>query len=162
MRTYCSRLSELARTLASLQGSAERSLFLRVFLLAPWVSVLMRLPLLWLSQIAVRPVRRSEAPPPIPPERIAQIVGLAQACGDPLVRRGCLTRGVSLLWIFRRCGIEVELAFGIGGPGDHNQGHCWLLRDGKPYLEPEASGDRFVELFRLPPGLADDRRVSVT
>jgi hypothetical protein len=59
---------------------------------------------------------------------------------------------VSLLWILRGRGVDVELAFGIGGPNDEHQGHCWLVRDGEPYLEAEQFGGRFVELYRIPSG----------
>jgi hypothetical protein len=40
--------------------------------------------------------------------------------------------------------------FGIGGPEDEFQGHCWLVREGKPYLERRPFGDRFIEQFRIP------------
>lgn len=150
MRTCWRRLREGARLAASLEGHAERLLFVRVCLFAPWVRVLMRLRLPWLDPIVTWLARPAPDRATIAPERVAHIVGLAQQWGHPFVARGCVTRGVSLLWILRRRGLDVQLAFGIGGPADEHQGHCWLIRDDQPYLEKEAFGDRFVEVFRVP------------
>jgi hypothetical protein len=136
--------------LGGLNSGAERRLFVSLCLLAPWVRLLVRLPPVWLSRVLMglaRPVTPRSA---IAPERVAHIVGLAQSLGHPLVRPGCLTRGVALFWILRRRGVDVDLVFGIGGPEDEYQGHCWLTRNGELYLEKQAFGDRFVELFRIP------------
>ena len=149
-RTFSRRLREPAAALASLEGSAERRLFLGMYLLAPLAFLLMQLPLMWLNRIVVRLARPSGTPLRMSPDRAAHVVALAQDSGHPLVRRGCLTRGLSLLWVLRRHGIDVQLAFGIGGAPDEYQGHCWLIRDGEPFLEKEAFGERFVEVFRIP------------
>jgi hypothetical protein len=56
----------------------------------------------------------------------------------PLVRRGCLTRGLTLYASLRRAGVDVQLTFGMGPTGaavDGYDGHCWLVLDGEPYLE---------------------------
>jgi hypothetical protein len=78
-------------------------------------------------------------------------VQLAPRVGSPLVRTGCLTRGVTLFWFLRRAGLNVELRFGLniadlGEPG----GHCWLALHGEPFLEKVDPRLRFAELYRLP------------
>src|SRR5438552_10831 len=63
----------------------------------------------------------------------------------PLVRPGCLTRGITLYALLRRAGADVALRFGVGRTGgDDGQvaGHCWLVLDDEPFLErrdPRAS-----------------------
>lgn len=114
----------------------------------------MRLPLHRVNRLitATPPARRRR--PVVPPERVAELVEMTQARLHPLVRRGCLTRGLSLLWILRRRGLDVRLAFGIGGAQDGDQGHCWLVLDGTPYLERHPVDGRFVEMYRIPGALA--------
>jgi hypothetical protein len=137
-----------------LDGAGERLLFLRTCVLAPFVPVVMRMPLPWVSRLMTARLRSSRKVESIPPERVAQIVELAQSRAHPFVRAGCLTRGVSLLWLLRRRGVDVELAFGIGAPTDHDHGHCWLVLDGEPYLERREFGDRFIEVWRIPKQVA--------
>ncbi len=70
--------------------------------------------------------------------------------GYPLVRPGCLTRGVTLFWFLRRAGFDVELRFGLDPAlGEVTDAHCWLALDGAPLLE-KVDVARFSELYRLP------------
>ena len=79
------------------------------------------------------------------------IGALAPRVGHPFVRGGCLTRGVTLFWFLRRAGVDVELCFGLDpADGDGTDGHCWLVRDGQPFLERADPRPRFAEIFRLP------------
>lgn len=149
MKSCWSRPREVISALRSLHGFTERRIFLTVVLMAPWLRLVMRLPLSSVSTVMIRPVGGGGSGRTIAPARVAEIVALAQRTGYPIVRRGCLTRGLSLLWLLRRRGIDVTLAFGIGGPKDEDQGHCWLVRDGEPYLEREEPNGRFVEVLRL-------------
>ena len=82
---------------------------------------------------------------------MAACVGAAQRALAPVVRSGCLTRGVTLYWLLRRAGVPVELCFGVGRPGEELAGHCWLTRDGRPYLEPADAPAYFDALYRIPP-----------
>lgn len=79
------------------------------------------------------------------------MITLAPRIARPLVRSGCLTRGITLYWFFRRAGLDVELRFGLDPraiePAD---GHCWLTLDGEPYLEKRDPRLHFTELYRLP------------
>ena len=136
------------RALAQLRGAAEVRVFVAICALAPLAPFVMRAPLPLLGRWLVRPVGRRRAAA-VPPARVAELVALAQMVAHPLVRRGCVTRGVSLLWLLRRQGLPVELAFGLGDPREDPSGHCWLILDDRPFLEPPASAEMFVEIHRL-------------
>ena len=71
------------------------------------------------------------------------------ARGKPIVRPGCLTRGVTLYYALRRQGIDVSLCFGVGPVEGEMAGHCWLLLDGRPILEPGDPLSRFTEVVRV-------------
>jgi hypothetical protein len=72
--------------------------------------------------------------------------------GRPLVRRGCLTRGVTLYYCLRRAGVDVGLTFGMGrvDGGDGFDGHCWLVKGGEPYLEARDPRDHYVPMYSFP------------
>ncbi len=98
-------------------------------------------------------------PPPTPEggqiedigERTAAWVDAIIRRGRPLVRPGCLTRGVTLYYALRRDGIDLALAFGVGTDQGAPAGHCWLDLDGKPFLERVDPLDKFTEVVRLSP-----------
>ena len=69
--------------------------------------------------------------------------------GQPVVRRGCLTRGISLYYGLRRAGVEVSLCFGMGVVGGQMEGHCWVETDGRPLLEPFDPRQAFAEVARI-------------
>lgn len=69
--------------------------------------------------------------------------------GHPVVRPGCLTRGVTLYYALRRCGIVVDLCFGVGPDGGVMAGHCWLDLDGRPVLERVDPRSKFTEIVRV-------------
>jgi len=70
--------------------------------------------------------------------------------GRPLVRPGCLTRGITSYYFLRRKGLNVELCFGLAQQREDGPvGHCWLtLEDGR-HLESEDPARAFVEIARL-------------
>jgi hypothetical protein len=79
------------------------------------------------------------------------LIALAPRIARPLVRSGCLTRGVTLFWFLRRGGLDVELRFGLDPAQDGaTEGHCWLSLDDEPFLEKADPRPRFAELYRLP------------
>ena len=116
------------------------------------VPLLMRLPLprvaALLSRSRRRTTRRASA---AEVERLERLVAISPRVAGPLVRPGCLTRGVTLFWFLRRAGLDVELRFGLD-PRDRqsSDGHCWLALDGEPFLEKRDPRPRFAELYRLP------------
>lgn len=133
-----------ARALRQLRGPRELVLFACVSAFACAVPLLMRLPLPRVRALIARsPGRRAT----VAPERLARLVELAPQVSHPLVRTGCLPRGVTLFWFLRRAGFDVELRFGLDPAGA--DGHCWLALDGEPYLE-RVEVSRFTELYRLP------------
>lgn len=145
-----SKLRDRAVLLRDVRSVKEALVLLQIHAVAMAVPLVMRLSLPRLGRVVVRPARRSRRAPHPDPERLRDLVTLAQRTGAPLVRTGCVTRGVTLLWLLRRRGLDVQLAFGIGGPADDHYGHCWLVRDDRPYLEPNHSDGRFVEQYRIP------------
>lgn len=72
------------------------------------------------------------------------------AAGHPLVRPGCLTRGFTLYFFMRRAGADVRLQFGMGRPAGVMEGHCWLVRDGEPYLEKVDPRAVFAPTYSIP------------
>jgi len=69
--------------------------------------------------------------------------------GRPLVRPGCLTRGLTRYYFFRREGMDVALCFGMGRRDHEFTGHCWLARHGEPFLEVEDPRPIYVETYRI-------------
>jgi hypothetical protein len=145
-----SSLPSRARALAELRNPAELVLLARVGAFAATVPVLMRAPLPRVASLITRPPRR-RSPTPAEIERLDRLVALAPRLAQPLVRSGCLTRGVTLFWFLRRLGLDVELRFGLDPGGDEpTDGHCWLTLDGEPFLEKRDPRPRFSETYRLP------------
>lgn len=143
-------LPSRARALGELRGVRDVLLFACVAAFAAGVPLLMRLPLPRLAALLARPPARRR-PSRAAVARLDALVALAPRVAHPVVRRGCLTRGVTLFWFLRRAGVDVELCFGVDpAPGADADGHCWLVRDGRPFLEHADPRVRFAETFRLP------------
>ena len=120
----------------------------RVVLVAATVPALVRLPLPRLAQI-IEP-REPPSKPPADLRELAEHVDDAIAHAPRLVRRGCLTRGVTLYYFLRRGGADVGLAFGMGKNGESYIGHCWLVDGGEPFLERKDPRELFTEIYRIP------------
>jgi hypothetical protein len=110
-----------------------------------------------LSRMRLDRLRRLLAPRHPPPAasmqralELATLVDRVLQRGRPLVRPGCMVRGLTRYFILRRVGFAVDLCFGIGGRGDAVAGHCWLEADGQPFLEVEDPRLLFVEMYRFP------------
>ena len=147
---FLSTLPSRARALGELHGMREVLLFAYIAAFASSVPLLMRLPLPRLAALLNRPPARRR-PSAAAAQRLEALVALAPRVGHPVVRAGCLTRGVTLFWFLRRAGIDVELCFGLDpADGDAADGHCWLVRDGRPFLERADPRWRFAEIFRMP------------
>jgi hypothetical protein len=121
-------------------------LFLRIALFAAAVPWLVRFP-----------VRRLEAwvdPPFAPPfadtvqtERIIRITQFICRFARPLIDNPCQVRGLTLYYFLRRAGVEVSLVFGIGLVGTASAGHCWLVKDGEPFLETPDPRQYFTAMY---------------
>jgi Transglutaminase-like superfamily len=126
-------------------------LLLQVFLFAAAVPALVRLKLARLQWLLGRvPVGRREDPARV--QAILRCMTIALRRGRPLVRSGCLTRGVTLYYFLRRAGLDVDLCFGAGHLDDEFAAHCWLERDGEPFQETGDPRKIFAEMYRLPGG----------
>ncbi|MDA0163851.1 lasso peptide biosynthesis B2 protein [Solirubrobacter ginsenosidimutans] len=142
-----SRLRDRLGAFAQLQSPREFALFASVTAFASGVPLLLRLPLPRMSRLLTRPPRTPRRP--LSPDRVDRLVALAPRLAHPVVRTGCLTRGLTLYWFLRRQGVAVELRFGLDPTGVAD-GHCWLTLDGEPYLEREDPRPRFAEIYRVP------------
>jgi Transglutaminase-like superfamily len=134
-------------------------LFFAIFLFSAMVPLLMR--------VNIRRVGRwlePRKPGPAPdPERVRQIVAYLDAAiglGQPLIRPGCLTLGIARYFFLRRAGLDVSLLFGTGKPDDAFAAHCWLMRDGRPYLEKTPPEPMFQAIFRFPENIGNQRRAA--
>lgn len=125
-------------------------LFLRVFLFAAAVPCLMRFKLARLAAL----LEPGSEPAPVDPDRVRTIAAFVQAAierGRPVVRPGCLTLGLTRYYFFRRAGLDVSLRFGMGRIGEDKEflGHCWLVRDGVPYLETQDPRPLYIEMYSI-------------
>jgi hypothetical protein len=108
-------------------------LALRATLIAAAVPVLKRLPLHRLARV-LEPrgtVARSEVPAPV----VVHVVDSVIRRGRPLIRGGCMTRGLTSYWLLRRAGLDVALCFGVGKLGGEDAAHCWIEHEGVPLCE---------------------------
>ena len=153
-------LARRLRRLAELDA-ADLGLFVHVVLVGATVPLFLRLPLTRQAALLApgaggnsgwRSSRRIEADRAEDVARLTQCMELAQDVARPLVRAGCLTRGIVLYWFLGRGDGEIELCFGLGRPRDRVEysGHCWLTRRGEPFLEPEDPRTSFSLIYRIP------------
>lgn len=149
MRSWWSPLRRRLAVVHDVHRRGDTVLFMQSFCFALAAPALMHLPLQRLDALleltaSHRPRRASGDP-----DAVAATVLEMLRAGWPLVRRGCLTRGLTLYYALRRAGVEVELEFGMGkvSRGDGFDGHCWLVRDGNPYLEPRDPRSEYVTMY---------------
>jgi len=136
--------------LTLLRGPRDWLELVRVCVFAATMPLALRLPLPRLAALITRPPRAQRVEGS-DIERLERVMTLAPRILRPLVRTGCLTRGLTLYWFLRRAGLEVELRFGLDPVGaDPADGHCWLTLDGEPYLERRDPRPRFSEVWVLP------------
>ena len=67
----------------------------------------------------------------------------------PLVRSGCVTRGVTLYRFLRRAGAHVSLRFGIGLADGAIAAHCWIVYRGEPLAERRDPRVVFTEMWAI-------------
>jgi hypothetical protein len=135
--------------LRQIRGPADLALFLHVLAFAAAVPALMRLKLPRLGPL-LEPRDAPAAPDPDRVQKIVSTVDLVLGAGRPLVRLGCLTRGVTLYYFLRRAGLDVSLCFGMGEMGGDFAGHCWLVKEGEPYLERTDPRPDFAPVYSIP------------
>jgi hypothetical protein len=83
-------------------------------------------------------------------ERVSRLVERALAHQLPFVRHTCLTRSVTRYYFLSRAGADVQLVFGLGEVDGRYEGHCWVVRDGEPYLEQTDQLATFTPIHAIP------------
>ena len=152
MSSWSSRLASRRAVLEQVKRPGDAVLVGRILAVAAVVPLLMRLPLPRVSSL-LEPRRVPRHPTPAQEDRIARLVLAVLSAGRPLVRRGCLTRGVTLYYFLRRAGADVSLCFGMGTStekADGFDGHCWLSKQGEPYLEPRDPRPLYTPMYAFP------------
>jgi hypothetical protein len=134
--------------MARRRSAGEVALTLRILAVAAIVPLITRLGLA--RQARILEPRHEPRSDPARAEWLARNVDRILAAGRPVVRPGCLTRGLTHYYFLRRAGADVELAFGVGKVDGSIEGHCWLVRDGEPYLERKDPRDHFVQTYVVP------------
>lgn len=71
-------------------------------------------------------------------------------CASRLIRAECLVRGLTRYYFLRRAGVSLSLVFGMGTVEGRLIGHCWLVRDGRPFREPIDPGPCYVPFLTFP------------
>jgi hypothetical protein len=131
--------------------SFERFLRLRVVAFASLVPFLMRLPL---DRVAGWLATTRGATTQLSSEEVARLVGRIDSWLEgsrPMVRSGCVTRGVTLLRFLRRAGADVSLHFGVGTVDGAIAAHCWIVYRGEPLVERRDPRPIFTETWAIAP-----------
>jgi len=148
MRSWSRAIRSRAALVRAARARGDLRLFLHSFCFALSLRALQRLPLPRLEAL-LEPSAAPARARPADRERIAASVLAMLEAGRPLVRSGCLTRGLTLYYFLRRAGEDVALCFGMGRAdgGDGFDGHCWVTLDGEPYLERRDPRPLYVEMY---------------
>jgi len=141
--------------LSRLRSPDQWWLFLRVLTFATAVPLLFNLRLSVLSRMLERRIRsaRQREHDSINSNQIIHCVEIVRAVGQPLVRPQCLIRAVTLYYFLRCVGMDLRLCFGAAwkeGQLVEAAGHCWLLKDGEPFLEERDPRLSFLPIYCLP------------
>jgi hypothetical protein len=126
----------------------------RVAVFAALVPLLLRLRRLPDLPAWVEPRRERTRPAPGPAEIEALVRRIDEVlvAGRPVVRAGCMVRGLTLYRFLRRAGADVSLRFGVGTLQGEFAAHCWIVYRGEPLEEPRDPRPLFTETWRIEPG----------
>jgi Transglutaminase-like superfamily len=142
--------ADRVRALGRLDGLPDLLLILRILVYAAAVPALTRTKLTsWERFAGGRRTPRSRARPGAE-QKMVDYVDAVLVAFRPVVRPGCLVRGLTLYHFLSKAGVDVSLSFGVGRVGSSFTGHCWLVKDGRPFLEPDRTDHLYTETFRLP------------
>jgi hypothetical protein len=140
------------RPLSEIRTPTDALLVAQVFVVAALIPVLMRFPLKRIEDL-LEPGGALPEPDAARECHVLELVNLVLDFGRPVLRPTCLTRGITRYYALRRAGADVALAFGLrqrsGGQVD---GHCWLVKGGKPFLEAQDPRGLFTETYRMSGG----------
>ncbi len=149
MRNWSSALRKRRALLGQLHGPSDWLTFLQAFFFALTVPALVRLPLPRLKECLPSKTVRQPADP-AQMDQIARPVEIALSVGRPLIRSGCLTRGITLYYFLSRAGFDIRLCFGMGNVEGEFAGHCWLVQAGEPLMEPSDPRPLFQGFYYIP------------
>jgi hypothetical protein len=155
MKIWLARMRRKWTALRKLRSPGLGWYILRVACFAAAVPILMRLKLSVLHRLLERRIASAAGREhdSHEPGAILRCVESALALGTPLVRPGCLTRGLTLYYFLRRAGVDVTLRFGArwrDGEFMQGAGHCWLEKGGEPFLENGNPYRYSVPIYSLP------------
>jgi hypothetical protein len=132
--------------LRHLHSLGDLGLLLRIFFFTAAVPMLLRLQLPRLEEL-LTPRRMRSSPQPARVQLIVRAVDAVLQLGRPLLRPGCLTRGLTLYYFLRKAGLDVVLCFGVGTLQGECVGHCWLVKAGEPFLEARDPRPLFTAVY---------------
>lgn len=125
---------------------SDLGLSIRIALFSAFVPLLFRLPIrrleAWTSP-ALRPLH----PDPVQIDKVIRRTSLACRALRPFLSHPCQVRGLTLYYFLSRAGLDLSLVFGVGLTGKRSEGHCWLVKDGKPYLETVEPLEHFLPMY---------------
>jgi Transglutaminase-like superfamily len=137
--------------LRHLRRPGDVGLLLRIFFFIAAVPMLLRLRLPRLEAL-LTPRRICSCPHTARVQEIIRAVDAVLHLGRPLLRPGCLSRGLTLYYFLRKAGLDVALCFGIGTLNGECVGHCWLVQAGEPFLEARDPRPLFTAVYTFPAG----------
>jgi hypothetical protein len=127
----------------------QMCIVLHIFGFAVVIPLLLRFKLPRLEML-LEPKRVPSPPGAARVEAVVRAVDAVLRTGKPLLRSGCLTRGLTLYYFLRRTGVDVTLCFGIGDVKGEFVGHCWLAKGGEPFMEARDPRPLFTEVYCVP------------
>lgn len=148
MKILFRKLARRFALLARLNSVQDWWLFFQLFFFALFVPLIMLIGVKRLSPLLSRVGSGSSSPDYI--KRVIAFTDLAMEFGTPLVRKRCLTRGITLYYFLRRAGIPVALYFGVAPEEQLLKGHCWLVENGQPFAEHIDPRTVYTHVWSLP------------
>jgi hypothetical protein len=149
MRSFWSNVIRRLSVARELAGRGDPLLTLHIILFAAAVPALLRLKIARLQSLLERAGIATAANPARVQKVISRVESVLQL-GGPLYRRKCLSRGLTLFYFLRKEGVDVTLCFGMGKVAGEFEGHCWLVKDGEPFLEAEDPRSFFTAIHSIP------------
>ncbi len=154
MNVWWSRMPKWRQVARAFRRPSKLMLYVDIALVALAVPLLARLKLPRLATLLGR--GRAASPPDA--ARIDDLVTSVAAAlqfAPAFIRPTCMTRGLVLYHVLRRAGLDVQLCFGAGYPQGQFEAHCWLVYEGKPFMEPRNPRQWFTEFYWMSPRRAD-------
>ncbi len=150
-QTYWSKFRTRAAIIGEMWRPSNALLFMRIFGLIVLSPALLRLSLPRLFRL-LEPKSTGKTPARPRQERIVRYTEALLAHRGPLPHRSCLRRAITLYYFLSREGAQLEVCFGVAPSGGNLDGHCWLVRDGEPFLESRDPLANFTPICTFPQG----------